>query len=69
MAGSGHPLGGLADVAGSNGRFSLARKGKGKRPSYIKTQNKPNLSQLGPWPLKGHLSMRALAVGRWGEFG
>ena len=67
LAGSGHPFGGLADVADGNGWFSLAHKGKGQHPSYIKTQYKPNLSQLGPWPLKGHLSMRALAVGRWGK--
>ena len=69
MAGSGHPLGGLADVADGNGWFSLAHKGKGQHPSYIKTQYKPNLSQLGPWPLKGHLSMRALAVGRCEQLG
>ena len=69
LAGSGHPLGGLADVTDGNGWFSLAHKGKGQHPSYIKTQYKPNLSQLGPWPLKGHLSMRALAVGRCEQLG
>ena len=69
MAGSGHPLGGLADIADGNGRFSLSHKGQGKHPSYIKTQYMPNLSQLGPWPLKGHHSMRALAVGRCEQLG
>ena len=64
VAGAGHPLGGPADVAGGGGRFSLAQKGQGQQPGYIKTKCKLNLSQLGPWPLKGQLSMRALAVGR-----
>jgi hypothetical protein len=45
LAGSGHPLGGLADVADGNGWFSLAHKGKGQHPSYIKTQYKPKLSE------------------------
>ena len=31
---------------------------------YAKTNCKLNPSQLGPWLLKGHLSMRALSVGR-----
>jgi hypothetical protein len=64
VADAGHPLGGLADVADCGGRFSLAQKGQGQLPSYIKAKCKLNLSQLGPWPLKGQLSMRALAVGR-----
>ena len=66
VAGAGHPLGGFPDVADDGGRFSLARKGQGQQPSYIKTKYKPGLSKLGPWPLKGHLSMRALAACRWG---
>ena len=69
VAGSGHPLGGLADVADDCGWFSLAKKCRGQQPSYTKTQYKPDLSQLGPWPLKGHLSMRALAAGKWGQLG
>ena len=64
VAGAGHPLRGLADVAGDGGRFTLAQKGQGQQPSYIKAIYKLNLSQLGPWPLKEQLSMRALAVGR-----
>ena len=64
VADAGHPLGGLADVADGGGRFSLAQKGQRQLPSYIKAKCKPNLSQLGPWPLKGKRSMRALAVGR-----
>ena len=52
VAGSGHPLGGLADVADGSGWFSLAHKGQGQQPGYIKAQYKPNLSQLGPWPLE-----------------
>ena len=63
-AGSGHLLGGLANVADDNRWFSLAHKGQVQQPSYIKTQYKPNLSQLRPCPLKGHLSMHTLAVGR-----
>ena len=39
-AGAGHPLGDLADVADDEGRFSLAQKGQGKQPSYIKTKYK-----------------------------
>ena len=71
VAGAGHPLGGLADVADDGGRFSFAQECQGQQPSYINTKYKRNLSQLGPWPLKGHLSMRmrALAIGRWGQFG
>ena len=69
MAGSSHPLGGLADVADGNGWVSLAHKEQGQQQSYIKTQHKPTLSQLGPCPLKGQLSMRALAVGRCGQLG
>ena len=64
VASAGHPLGGLADAAGYGGRFSLAQKGQGQQPSYMKGKFKLNLSQLGPWPVKGQLSMRALAVGR-----
>ena len=52
VAGAGHPLGGIADVADDEGRFSLAQKGQGQQPSYIKAKYKRNLSQLGPWPLK-----------------
>ena len=69
MACAGHPLGGLADVADDGGWFSLAQKCQGQQPSYIKTKYKPNLSQLGPWPLKGHLYMRTLAAGRWEQLG
>ena len=69
VAGAGHPLGGLADVADDSWWFSFGRKVQGQHLSYIKTQYKPNLSQLGPWPLKGHLSMRALAVGRCEQLG
>ena len=69
LAGPGHPLRRLADVGDDSGRFSLVHKGQGQHPSYLKTQYKPNLIQLGPWPLKGHLSMRALAVGRCEQLG
>ena len=69
VADAGHPLGGISDVADGGGRFNLAQKGQGQQPSYIKTKCKLNLSQLGPWPLKGHLSMRALAVGRCEQLG
>ena len=69
MAGPGHPPQRLADVGDDSGWFSLVHKGQGQQPSYLKTQYKPNLSQLGPWPLKGHLSMRALAVGRCEQLG
>ena len=69
LAGPGHPLRRLADVGDDSGWFSLVHKGQGQQPSYLKTQYKPNLSQLGPWPLKGHLSMRALAVGRCEQLG
>ena len=64
VADAGHLPRGPADVADGGGRFSLAQKGQGQLPSYIKAKCKLNLSQLGPWPLKGQLSMRAMAVGR-----
>ena len=49
VAGAGHALGGLAGVADDERRFSLAHRGQGHQPSYIKTKYKPNLSELRPW--------------------
>jgi len=37
VAGAGHPPGGIADVADDGGRFSLAQKGRGQQPSYVKS--------------------------------
>ena len=36
VAGAGHPLGGIADIADDDQRFSLAQKGQGQQPSYVK---------------------------------
>ena len=47
VAGAGHVLGDIPDVADDEGRFGLVQKGQGQRPSYIKAKYKRNLSQLG----------------------
>ena len=41
VAGSGHPLGGLADVADDSWWFSFGRKGQGQHLSYLKPNTSP----------------------------